>query len=107
MGRKTYEYNEQTGTYYETEDNADGSIIIRTMQDVEPVLDAIEKRRNSGYQDRGIKKNWWRYATIPAAVWLRWKDEGIDIFNKDQTKEILKKINQEYPKLKNTYLSHQ
>lgn len=106
MGRKTYEYNPEAGTYYELEDYEDG-LIIRTMQDVAPVLDHVADVRNSELTDRGIKKGWWKYATIPGAVWLRWKDEGVDIFNKDQTKEVLKKINKEYPKLKNTYLNHQ
>lgn len=107
MARKTYEYNPQSGTYYEIEDHPDGGLIIRTMQDVDPVLEHTKAKRNSGLTDRGIKKDWWHYATIPAAVWLRMREDGIDIFNKHQTKEMLKYLNQHYPYLKNTELKHQ
>lgn len=103
---KTYEYNDQTGTYYEIEDYKDG-VIIRTMQDVQPVLDHVQRRRNSGYNDRGIKQDWWCYASIPAAVWLKWKAEkGIDVFNRDHEKDVFRLINSEYPHLKHTHLQH-
>lgn len=106
--RKTYEYNPEGGTYYEIEDHPDGGVIVRTMQDVSPILEQTKKVRNSGLNDGGIKKGWWKYATIPSAVWLKWKHEdGIDIFNKDHEKAVMKKINSEYPYLKNTERHHQ
>ena len=107
MGRKTYEFNPESGTYYEIEDDANGDLVIRTMQDVEPVLEYCKELRNSGYQDRGIKEEWWRYAVVPAAIWLKMKDEGYDIFNPEQTKECFQYINKHYPHFKTTYLNHE
>lgn len=104
---KTYEYNPTSGCYTSIEDTADGGVVLKTIQDVQPVLDHVQRKRDSGLVDRGIKKDWWHYATIPAAVWLKWKQErGVDIFNKDHEKKVLKLINSEYPRLKNTYLKH-
>lgn len=104
---KTYHFNNASGCYTEIEDTSDGGLILRTMQDVKPVLDHIQRRRDSGYVDRGIKKDWWNYATIPMSVVVKMRTEGYDIFNKEQTQECLRHINQHYPYLKNTYLHHE
>lgn len=105
--RKTYEYNDQTGTYYEIEDLAEGGIGIRTMQDVEPVIDHVRDIRNDGRNDRGIKENWWPYATVPAAVWLKWKsDYGVDIFNKNHKEAVFKLLNGDFKNFKRTELNH-
>ena len=105
---KTYEYNEQTGTYYEIEDHTDGGIIVRTMQDVDPVLDHVKDIRNDGRNDKGIKQNWWAYATVPGAVWLKWKsDYGVDIWNKDHRPAVFKLLNGDYKNFKRTDLKHE
>ncbi len=104
---KTYEYNEQTGTYYEIEDHVDGGLIIKTLQDVEPVLEHVKEIRNRGTNDKGIKQNWWPYATVPAAVWLKWKsDYGVDIFDKNHQGAVLKLLNGDFKNFKRTELNH-
>lgn len=102
-----FDYNADRGTWYETEDDADGNITIATMQDVQPVLDETNRRRNSGQIDKGIKKGWWHYATIPAHVELEMRQKGVNIHNPHQTKEALRMINRDYPLLKNTRLKHE
>lgn len=102
-----FDYNPTRGTWYETEDAEDGKITVATKQDVEPVIDYCTRLRNSGYTDRGIKKGFWHYATIPAHVELELRQKGINIYNKGQTKELLKEINRNYPKLKCTTLKHE
>lgn len=102
-----FDYNPNRGTWYETEEDADGNLTIATRQDVQPVLDHIKERRNSGLVDKGIKNGFWHYATIPAHVELEMRQKGVNLYNKEQTKEVLKMINRDYPYLKNTYLKHE
>jgi hypothetical protein len=43
------------------------------------------------YSAAGIKADWWHAASVPGEVWLRWKNEGFDIFSAS-TEDILKKL---------------
>ena len=101
-----FDYNPHRGTWYEDEVDDQGNVTIITKQDVQPVLDKIKARRNSGEVDKGIKRGFWHYATIPAHVELALRERGLNLYNKHQLKEILKVINEEYPYLKNTDLTH-
>jgi hypothetical protein len=104
--RELLGWNADRGCWYEAEFDDDGTVHIETLQDIEPVLERIQAKRDSGYIDRGIKKSWWHYATIPAEVELELRKKGINMYNKDQTNELLKEIDENYPKLKNTYKKH-
>ncbi len=101
-----FDYNPHRGTWYEDETDEDGNMTIKTWQDVEPVLDLTRARRNSGEVDKGIKRGFWHYATIPAHVELELREKGINLYNPNQTKEVLKEINTNYKYLKNTDLTH-
>jgi hypothetical protein len=46
---------------------------------------------DADYAKRGIKQSFKHEASVPAEVWLRWKNEGFDIFSAS-TSEILKKL---------------
>ena len=104
---KFFDYNPTRGTWYETEEDENGDLIIATRQDVAPVMEHIKKKRNSGEVDKGIKSGWWHYATIPAHVELELRQKGINLYNKNQTKEVLKAINRDYAYCKNTTLKHE
>ena len=78
---------------------------IEAKQDVQPVLDYTSALRNSGEHDKVGDFN--RYAMIPAHVEIALRKKGINIYNKYQTKELLKEINQNYPYLKVTNLHHE
>ena len=100
-------WNPDRGTWYEHDyDPLTDKTIITTKQDVKPVLDHIQRKRDSGYVDRGIKKGWWHYATIPAWVEVELKAKGINIYKQGDTKRLLDEINTNYPFLKNTYKTH-
>jgi len=102
-----FDWNPDRGTWYEHDfDEQTGKTIITTKQDVQPVIDAAKRKRDSGYVDRGIKKGWWHYASIPAHVEIDLKKRGISIYDQNQTNELLKIIDSEYPYLKNTYKKH-
>lgn len=99
-------FNADRGTWYEAEFEDSGQFTIATKQDVKPVIDQIQRKRDSGYVDRGMKKGFWHYATIPAHVELELRQRGINIYNKHQTNELLKILDEEYPLLKTTYRKH-
>jgi hypothetical protein len=102
-----FDWNSDRGTWYEFEfDHQTGLTTVATKQDVKPVIDHAQRMRDSGYSDRGMKKGWWRYATIPAHVELELRKKGINIYKKEHTNRLLKEIDQNYPKLKYTYKTH-
>ena len=85
-------YNSERGTWYEASFDGDGDLRkFTTMQDVQPVIDHATRR----------------YAIIPAHVELELKQKGINIYNPNQTKELLKEINTNYRGLKTTYRTHE
>ena len=85
----------------------DGRLQVHYRQDVEPLLDYTKELRNSGSADLGIKRDMWHYAQIPPVIMMRWKNElGVDLFNKDHLKAVLKLLNTDYRYLKCTDKTH-
>ncbi len=90
-------------------DHATGESVIGSHQDVSVVLEVNKILQNSDtYSKKGIKNSWWHYASLPMVLIEKWKNEhGIDVFNKDHNKAVLKKINDpEYRYLKTTLKMH-
>ena len=103
-----FDYNADRGTWYEADFRDDGSFTIHTRQDVQPVVDAATRARNSGWYDKPLGDFFFqKYATIPAHVELELRQKGINIYNKHQTKDVLKAINRDYPYLKTTNRTHE
>lgn len=103
-----FDYNADRGTWYEADFNEDGSFVITTKQDVQPVIDHATRVRNSGYNDKKLGDFYFqRYAVIPAQVEVELRKKGINIYDKHQTKEVLKAINKDYPYLKTTNRHHE
>lgn len=100
-----FDYNPNNGMVYHTEDSDGDDLILRSSQDVEPILNHINEKRKRN-DDKGIKRGFWHYCTIPTHVELELRQKGINIYNKHQTKELLKEINTNYPHLKVTRLNH-
>lgn len=100
-----FEYNPENGMIYHTEEAEEDKLILRSSQDVEPILDYTSAKRNRN-DNSGIKRGFWHYCTIPTHVELELRQKGINIYNKRQTKELLKEINTNYPHLKVTRLNH-
>jgi hypothetical protein len=103
---KTFEYNPHRGTWYEFEDDPQtGGLIIKTKQNVQPVLDRNRKLRNSGVNDLGglrDHEDLKHYASIPAHVELALRQKGINIYDQNQTKEMISEIERNYPECKVT-----
>ncbi len=97
-----------TTTWFEYHPETDMTIVARE-QDVEGILDLNKYLRNDvDYSKAGIKNEWWHYATIPNILIEKWKnEEGINVFDKNDSKRVFKKLNQpEYRFLKVTDKVH-
>jgi hypothetical protein len=80
---------------------------IITEQDVSGFLDKMKDVRNDPtISSKGIKEDWWYYASIPEVVELDLLKRGLSLYDKNHTKDILKVINTEYPYLKATDKTH-
>ena len=99
------DYSPHNGMRYHTEDGEkEGDIIIHSSQDVQPILESLTEKR-SMVEDKKAKFR--HYCSIPTEVEVELRKKGIDIYNKHQTKELLKEINTNYPKLKATRMHHE
>ena len=105
---KFLDFNPENGAWVETDYSAhEDKITVSRKQDLQGVLDYAKANRNSGINDK-IGKDFFfsKYAIIPAVVQVDMMKKGIDINNPHQTKEVMKEINQNYPHLKMTNLTH-
>ncbi len=108
--KRLVDYDPMTGitTWFEYHPETDMTIVARE-QDVEGILDLNKHLRNdTGYSQKGMKNDWWHYATIPNILIEKWKaEEGIDVFNKDHKKKLFQKLNSpEYKYLRVTDKVH-
>jgi hypothetical protein len=110
MTRRLLDRDPLTGvdTWFEYRASTDTGVITHT-QDVTPFLERNKIAQNDDEKTkRGIKRDWWKYASIPAAIWIGWRNEGLDIFNPDHQKAAFAKINDpEFRYLKTTTKHHQ
>lgn len=101
----TTEWDGHRGVWEITEDHPDGGLIIHTRQDIQPALDWAKKQRNNGHNDPGGRRDGHdlkHYAVIPAHVIVALRNKGIDVWNKHQTKAVIKEIETNYPLCKVT-----
>ena len=78
-------------------------------QDVQAVLD--KNKRAAADNDktaRGIKQDWWKYASIPTVVEVEWLQKyGVAIDNPEHKKKIFELLNHpDYKYLKTTTKVH-
>jgi len=103
-----FDYNPDTGiTQYFDYDPVNDEITLTSEQDCTSLIDQMTRLRNDDdYSRNGMKQEWWHYATIPAIVEIDLRKKGLNIYDKNATKAILKEINQNYPALKATTKTH-
>ena len=99
-----FDHNSVTGvSQYFDYDPAKDTYYLTSTQDISGMLDKIKQARdNPETWDKGVKQEWAHFASIPPVVEMQLKQKGIDIYNPDQTKELIKEINTNYPYLKLT-----
>jgi len=110
MSRRLIGSDPLTGidTFHEYDSLSDETRIIH-IGDSEPYLEANKRQANDeDYTKKGIKNEWWKYASIPPAVQVKWLIEhGVDVYNAGHGKEVLKLVNHpDYRYLKTTAKFH-
>lgn len=104
MPAEFFDYNPSNGVEHYTEQDGDITV-VKTLQDVQPLLDKNKAIANAGLADGGIKEGWWHVADVPPVVWLEMKKLGMDLFTKEdgEFKRCLQYIEKHYPYLKTTH----
>lgn len=78
---------------------------ISYSADSTPILEQNKAMQKDGdFSRKGIKQEFWLYASIPVAVQLEWLiHKGVDVTNKDHAKKVFELVNDpEYKYLKTT-----
>lgn len=82
-------------------------VFLTYEQDVTGFLDRMNTMRNNPeLSAKGIKEDWWHYASIPEVIEIELMKKGLSLHNKDHIKAILKEINTNYPHLRATEKWH-
>lgn len=100
---KLFDYDPLTGlTEHFAYDEDRQKALIRTTEDVEPLLERNKALRSHQACD-GKRDDWMRlYCSIPMTVVMELKKKGIDVFNRHHTKRVYQEIETNYPYLKVT-----
>jgi hypothetical protein len=110
MTRRLIDHNPITGeAVWYTFDRASEQAVITHEQDVRPILERNKIAANdTDKTKRGIKQDWWKYASIPNVVLIDWKQRlGVDFDNPNHQKKIFQLLNSpEYQYLKSTSKHH-
>ena len=77
------------GTRHYWRDEADGGFTITTSTDVSAALEANKAAALAGGPR---SKEMRRVASIPNALILKWRDEGFDIYDRNNHAELLRRL---------------
>ena len=104
-----FDYDPLTGVSQHFDfDPVTEQIRLTSSQDLSFLMEQLKQKRNNPEAwKKGIKESFAHYATIPPIIELELKKKGIDIYNPNQTKELLREININYPFLKVTTARHE
>jgi hypothetical protein len=110
MTKRLIDRNPVTGeeVWYDFNHATEEAVITHT-QDVEWLLDRNKRAANdTDKTSRGIKNDWWKYATIPNVVLIDWKQRlGVDFDNPNHQKKVFQLLNSpDYQYLKATAKHH-
>ncbi len=93
--KRVLDYDPWTGTTtFHEYDHDTKTTTLWTEQDASPFLESNRRLANDeDRKKRGIKDCWWHVATIPNGVIDAWMKEGINVFDKNQAKEVARRLN--------------
>lgn len=110
MAKRLLDYDPIRGVscYMEYQASTD-SVTMTHEQDVAAVLDA--NKRQAADEDktrRGIKNDWWKYASVPAIVEVEWLNKyGVILDNPEHKQRVFELLNHpDYKYLKTTNKVH-
>lgn len=106
MTRRLLDYDPVSGlsTYHDF-NPLTNETTISYESDVTHVLEENKRLANDDdHTKKGIKQEFWHYASIPAGVILEWRMKyGVDVWNKNHSKRVGELLNDpEYRYLKTT-----
>lgn len=84
-------------------------VVLTHEQDVGAILDANKAAAaDDDKTKRGIKQDWWKYASVPAIVEIEWLQKyGVDLNNPHHKKRVFQLLNHpDYRYLKATAKTH-
>ncbi len=95
MTERLFTYDPLTDTTVTFQKEPDGTVLLRTKQDVTPVLDENKRLQNDGTGGWVSKaKEWRRAASIPVGVLEMWRVlHGIDWNKKEDMPKIIRMLN--------------
>jgi hypothetical protein len=81
---------------------------IKTMGDSTPYLEINKKMANDNdFTKKGIKSEFWLYASIPPAVQVKWLiEEGLDVYNRHHGPRLSQKLEDPQWKYLKTTVKH-
>lgn len=103
-----FDYDPETGvqTCFDYDPIRD-QVFLTYKQDVTGFLDRMNAMRNDeSYSAKGIKEDWWHYASVPPVVEMELMKKGLYLENKEHMPAIIKELNTNYPNLKGTTKKH-
>lgn len=75
-------------------DASEDLIVVKTTQDIEPYLEANKRRLNDNPSGTKKGSDLKLVGSIPLVIVHKWLvEEGLDIFNPDHEKAIMRKLN--------------
>ena len=110
MSKRLLDYNPLTGESTWFTANSDGTISLTKEQDVTSIIEMNKAIANEDdITKAGIKKGWWKYASIPNIFVEKWSREvGGNILHKQYEKELFKRINSpDFRYFRTTHKYHQ
>ena len=108
MTRRLLDYDPIRGLTTWMEATGD-KFVITHEQDVDHVLDQNKRAANDDEKTtRGIKQDWWKYASVPAIVEIQWLQKyGVNMSDPSHKRKIFELLNHpDYRYLKTTSKVH-
>jgi hypothetical protein len=91
------DYASRSGVLHEEMDydESTDSLIIRTSQNCDAILERNKELQNEGLHGDGYSasRNWRRAATIPLVVIHKWLQEGVNFYDKNDAAAVKRKLN--------------
>ena len=109
MTRRLLDFDPLSGVSCYMEVRGD-TFTLTHEQDVQPILDRNKAdAADSDKTSRGMKQDWWKYASVPAIVEIEWMQKyGVDLGNPAHKRKVFELLNHpDYKYLKSTSKHHQ
>ena len=95
MARELFSHDPMTGvTVWFDYNEITNEATLEYEQDVEPILELNKAMANDpDFSKQGIRNEFWRYASIPVGVQMKWLvEEGLDVYDDNAWPQIQRKL---------------